>query len=181
MKHLNSTYSLDWTLTAQSSCTTPALPYFLLSQNVFILSSNDKKYFNNTVYVDRSLWAKFFALNRITTPNKLPVVVDGIQYSSTESTWVVQFNLASLTSDNRLSVYTLLPTTNLALITVSTVYRSVIWLERELSDFTGINFLGLLDTRRLLLDYFEVKTSWQTHVNNDKNFNENLYDIMLSY
>jgi len=32
-----------------------------------------------------------------------------------------------------------------------------------------------------LLDYFELKANCQTHINNDKNFNESLYDIMLSY
>jgi len=60
-------------------------------------------------------------------------------------------------SDARSSVVTKLSTKNFSILTTSTIYHSSIWLERELSDFTGIDFKGLTDTRRLLLDYFEDK------------------------
>ena len=66
-------------------------------------------------------------------------------------------------------------------MSVSPVYASCVWLERELSDFTNINFIGLTDTRRLLLDYFEEKTLWETHISNDKNYNNTIYDILLAY
>lgn len=157
------------------------LPYFLLNQHLYVLVSSDRKYFNSTVFVDKNFWAKFFTLGKLTVPTKLPVIVDGIQYNPGSSNWVIQYNLTHLLSDNRCSVYTILSRDDFSLLSTSATYRSSVWLERELSDFTGINFIGLLDTRRLLLDYFEQKMSWQTHINNDKNFNEVLYDITLSY
>ena len=93
----------------------------------------------------------------------------------------MQFNLTTMLEDERLSLYTTVSQTDFALTTTTTIYPSSVWLERELGDFTGLNFLGLVDTRRLLLDYFEPKMSWQTHISNDKNYNESLYDISLSY
>lgn len=159
MKHLGNYSQLNLTATQLLPLTLHSLPYFLLHQSVCVLSSTDSKYFNSTVFVDRQLWARFFSMNLISVPSRLPVIVDGIQFCSNETSWVVQFNLTHLLSDNRCSVYTTVPLTDSCLITVSSIYRSVVWLERELSDFTGINFLGLMDTRRLLLDYFEPKTA----------------------
>lgn len=59
--------------------------------------------------------------------------------------------------DNRTNIHTVIALKDFSLNSVSSVYQSCIWLERELSDFTNINFIGLTDTRRLLLDYFEKK------------------------
>ena len=157
------------------------LPYFLVNQYLMVLVSNDSKYFNNILYLDKNYWAKFFTLTKLTFPTHLTAIVDGIQYSSTQSEHTVQFNTTQFLNDTRLSVYTNVPRVDYCLPTTSCVYKSSVWLERELSDFTGINFTGLVDTRRLLLDYFEPKMGWQTHISNDKNFNETLYDIMLSY
>lgn len=160
---------------------TQNLSHFLLNQYIFVVISTDRKYFTNTIFVDKSFWAKFFTLTKLNIPEQLTVVVDGLQYNSGANTWVIQFNTTSLLNDSRCSAYTTIGTDNLSIITVSHVYKSVVWLERELSDFTGINFVGLVDTRRLLLDYFEEKAVWQTHINNDKNFNETLYEVTLSY
>jgi len=157
------------------------LPYFLLNQQLKVVVSSDKKYFNSTIFVTKDYWGKFFYMAKLSTPSKLPVIVDGIQYSSSTNNWIFQYNLTHLLSDNRCSVFTYVERDDFSLLTTTLVYKSSIWLERELSDFTGVNFIGLVDTRRLLLDYFEQKTNWQTHINNDKNFNESLYDIMLSY
>lgn len=159
----------------------PTLPYFLINQHLKIVVSADKRYFNSTVYVDRNYWARFFCMTKLTVPSKLPIIVDGIQYTTAANTWVLQYNLTHLLSDNRCSAFTYVSRDDFSVLTTTFTFRSSVWLERELSDFTGINFIGLLDTRRLLLDYFEQKTSWQTHTNNDKNYNESLYDIMLSY
>lgn len=84
-------------------------------------------------------------------------------------------------ADERVTVHTSVRPSSYFIPTVSTIYKSCVWLERELSDFTNINFLGLTDTRRLLLDYFESKQAWSTHISNDKNFDNTLYDVCLSY
>jgi NADH:ubiquinone oxidoreductase 27 kD subunit len=45
----------------------------------------------------------------------------------------------------------------LSVSSLTQVYASSVWLERELSEFFGIYFSGLLDSRRLLLDYTKPK------------------------
>lgn len=42
--------------------------------------------------------------------------------------------------------------------TLSTLISSVVWLEREVSEFSYILFIGLLDSRRLLKDYAQSST-----------------------
>lgn len=39
------------------------------------------------------------------------------------------------------------------LISLSTIYPGNTWVERELRESTGVNYTGLLDTRKLLLNY----------------------------
>ncbi len=157
------------------------LPYFLLGQTIRSVISTDPKYFTKLFFLDKALWSKFFLLYRMDLPNKLPFVVDGIQFTFGGGSWVIQYNLGTMLLDDRTSVYTAISYENLNLPSIGSIFSSCIWLERELSDFTNITFEGLLDTRRLLLDYFEEKKYWQTHVSNDKNFNEIIYDVCLTY
>ena len=39
------------------------------------------------------------------------------------------------------------------LLSLSRVFSSYTWVEREIKEFYGITFLGLRDSRRLLTDY----------------------------
>lgn len=157
------------------------VPYFLLNQGLSCLSHTNSNYFLNHLYVNKNLWARFFLLHKLDLPYRLSHVVDGAQFSSHNGTWVLQYNLNTMLTDDRVAVHTSIQPSSLSAPSISPIYRSCVWLERELSDFTNINFLGLTDTRRLLLDYFESKQVWQTHVSNDKNFNNALYDIFLAY
>jgi Ni,Fe-hydrogenase III component G len=84
-----------------------------------------------------------------------------------------------MVDDTRLSIFTCLSSLSPQVNSVSTVFSSTVWLERELQEFSGISFLGLSDTRRLLLDYLEHKGFCQTHLGNDKNFNNNFYDVIF--
>jgi NADH:ubiquinone oxidoreductase subunit C len=63
---------------------------------------------------------------------------------------------------------------------ISMIFKSAAWLERELSEFSGVVFCGLLDTRRLLLDYTEPKRLTLSHVSNDKNFDSMFYEVGYS-
>lgn len=83
--------------------------------------------------------------------------------------------------DSRFSCVTFIDSASFCVPSSSYSFKSTIWLERELSDFTGLNFENLLDTRRLLLDYFEDKQMQQTHISNDKNYNNVIYDVSLAY
>lgn len=156
-------------------------PQFLLNQATICLVNRNSKYFTKHYYLNRTLWAKFFLLQRLDLPQRLAHVVDGAQFSSSSNTWVLQYNLNVMLTDDRTTVNTSVNSNKFYLSSVSSVFKSCVWLERELSDFTNINFIGLSDTRRLLLDYFENKQVWQTHVANDKNFNNSLYDVCLSF
>lgn len=156
-------------------------PQFLLNQTIVCVALNTCKYSAQQVYLNKALWAKFFLMFKLVVPTNLPYVVDGVQYKAGLTNWLVQFNTNTMMSDNRAAVYTLLPASSLALVSTSKTFASSVWLEREISDFTGINFLGLVDTRRLLLDYFEPKQVWQTHISNDKNFSNTLYDVFLVF
>ena len=42
---------------------------------------------------------------------------------------------------------------NVSLNSISEIFQNATWLEREVWDFFGLNFLGQKDLRRLLLDY----------------------------
>ena len=84
-------------------------------------------------------------------------VTDGVQFLSSTGSWVLQFNYSDNLSDVRTQLFTSLNNQLFCVSSVSSIYSSCVWLERELSDFSNINFLGLCDTRKLLLDYFEDK------------------------
>jgi len=54
---------------------------------------------------------------------------------------------------------------------ISNIFKSTIWLERELSEFTGLFFIRAVDSRKLLLDYLDVKKKkTNLHFSNTKLF-----------
>lgn len=152
----------------------------LFNQTSYVTLSTSDRYFETNTVLDRSSWAKFFFYTKLTVSGRF-YIVDGFQFATERGSWVVRFNLNNFSSDTRLSCSTLLLSSSFFLQTTSSSFKSSVWLERELSDFTGLNFLGLSDTRRLLLDYFEEKKTWQTHISNDKNYNNLIYDVTLAY
>jgi Ni,Fe-hydrogenase III component G len=54
---------------------------------------------------------------------------------------------------------------------LSNIYSSFTWVERELSEANNINFLNLKDSRRLLSDYNLFKTDTNS-------YNTNSYNIL---
>jgi hypothetical protein len=158
-----------------------ALPQILFGQTLYFLYDTRSRYFLKTVFIDKYLWPKYFLAASLQLPCPLFFVVDGVQYVNTSFSWTFQFNSSTMSTDDRTNVFTKVYSNSFWLPSISSIFSSALWLERELSDFTGINFVGLLDTRRLLLDYFEEKQVWQTHISNDKNFNNTLYDSFLSF
>lgn len=65
-------------------------------------------------------------------------------------------NFASLLTPLRLNLYAELDK-KLILHTTSTIFLNASWLEREILDFSEIKIIKLKDTRRLLLDYLQVR------------------------
>lgn len=58
------------------------------------------------------------------------------------------------------------------LFSLSGVYRSFVWVERELKEFALCTFVGLLDTRRLLTDYLTLGN------NKGEDYKTTSYDIL---
>lgn len=158
-----------------------------LANTMFLLNSIhccidfSSKYYSKAIYVDRFFWVKPFLYSLLDLPNNNFYIIDGAQFRHKQFHLVIQFNCNTMTNSNHLNFFSMLPLNSLVVISISSLFNSSTWLERELSEFTGIIFLGLLDTRRLLLDYFESKHVWQTHIGNDKSYNSNLYDITLNF
>lgn len=62
----------------------------------------------------------------------------------------IKYSLLSYTLNTRLTVKTL---TNSKLNSVNHIFKSSIWLEREIWDLFGVFFLNAFDLRRILTDY----------------------------
>lgn len=154
---------------------------FLLNQTSYCLYNTQTKYYCKTFYVDKNLWFKNFASTKLQICTALTYLVDGAQSRSNANIWTLAYNTNNMLTDERNLFLTQISTNFFYISSISKLFASSVWLERELSDFSGLNFLGLTDTRRLLLDYFEEKKNWSTHISNDKNYNNILYDITLSY
>lgn len=152
----------------------------LLPIKYFIIDSNSR-HFSKYTFVSNEFWFRFFYMFLLNLPNSLTHLVDGLVFLTKPTQSVIQYNLNSMVNDSRVSVVTSVDNTSKYILSISTIIYSAVWLERELQEFSGVSFLYLTDTRRLLLDYLEPKGSWQTHLGNDKAFSNSLYDITLNY
>ncbi len=132
------------------------------------------------LYVDNSCWAKAAILSRQSLPNHLTYLVDGAQFTK-ENFATFQYNYSSLSFDMRCSLYTTVNHLKFNILSICSIYSSSLWLERELSDFTNITFNGIQDTRRLLLDYFQEKKNYKTHVANFRSYSSTYYEVTVNY
>lgn len=138
--------------------------------------------FTFNVFSPKMFWVCFFSNSLVNSTRGLFYIMDGFFFPGKNCSSInFQYNCNDLITSSRINVATTVSLSNFSLSSVSCIYSSTIWLERELSDFSNILFFGLSDTRRLLLDYFEVKGFWQTHISNDKNFNNLVYDINILF
>ena len=152
----------------------------LLPLKYFIVDSNSR-HFSKSIFISNEVWFRFFYMFLLNLPNLLNHLVDGLIFINKQTHLVIQYNLNSMLNDSRVSIITNIKSNSPHILSISKIFYSVVWLERELQEFSGVSFLYLTDTRRLLLDYLESKCFRQTHVGNDKNFNNNIYDITLNY
>lgn len=75
-----------------------------------------------------------------------------IDYANYLLRFLVVYNVISYVFNNRLLLKTLL-NTDLIIDTITKLYISSNWYERECWDLYGINFLNNMDLRRILNDY----------------------------
>lgn len=62
----------------------------------------------------------------------------------------------NLFSHKYYKLYTLLHNNKLCLYSVENIYYNFWWLEREVSEMSGVSFIYKFDTRNLLLEYFSI-------------------------
>ena len=74
----------------------------------------------------------------------------GVDFPDRSSRFEVVYQLLSITKNWRICLRVI---TNQDVLTVSDIYKSAGWYEREAWDLYGINFIGHPDLRRILTDY----------------------------
>ena len=96
---------------------------------------------------------------------------------------VIVYNLHNIFSNNRLFVFTkLMPNSPKSayyctLGTVSELFANANWLEREVSELHGIQFLFKKDLRNLMLQYGDSSTPFRKS-SPSIGFRETVYDIL---
>ncbi len=154
---------------------------FLMSGIINIFYKEQSHYLGQIYYIEKNFWAKSSLYLSLVLPNKLPYVVDGLQYCDLSNNLKLQYNFNFMLTDTRLHIYTKILENNFTCNSISCIFLSCVWLERELSDFTGLLFEGLLDNRRLLLDYFQDKQYWKTHIANERSYSNLVYEVSLNF
>ncbi len=159
----------------------PAPEIFLVTDGVFTFYTNQAHHISQSYFTEKPFWVKLALYSFLNLPNKLPYLVDGIQYTHTGDNFILQYNYNFMSTDVRLHLYTTISSSSFFCESLSTVYPSSVWLERELSDFSGLIFQGLTDSRRLLLDYFQHKQTYKTHTDNDRTYNNTSYEVLFNF
>lgn len=77
--------------------------------------------------------------------------ITGIDNSPQQNTMEVIYNLYSIPFNYHLMVKVILPRENPEIESVCAVWRAANWLEREVFDMYGINFINHPDLRRILM------------------------------
>ena len=81
---------------------------------------------------------------------KVLLGISGVDYVSGV---LLVYELLSIRKNVRVSVDCWLENSDLSVETVSEIYESGVWAEREVYDMFGVEFVGHKDLRRLLTDY----------------------------
>jgi len=77
----------------------------------------------------------------------------GLEDKKLSLRYAVCYNLLSVSKGVRLRLKLYLDDVDLLVTTVTTIWKSADWFEREAFDLFGVNFIGHPDLRRLLTDY----------------------------
>lgn len=122
--------------------------FFLKSKNTLNINYFDL-HTNLTTYVHVILQVKYTFLPLFN------LCLDYFLYQIEKFFFLIN-NFSSLLTPLKLNIYAELDK-NLTLYTTSTLFLNASWLEREILDFSEIKIIKLKDTRRLLLDYLQIR------------------------
>lgn len=136
---------------------------------------------NTELYmVSLSSLPKLTLYKKLQIPTTFYYLVDAAQFCS-EISATIYYNFTTLLTDKRELIIVGASAQFLDIPSLSSILPGATWLERELSDFSGITFSGLTDTRALLLDYLEVKRPQLTHTQKATSYQNFVYEVKISY
>ena len=124
-------------------CTTPKWIQYS------VYNKNEIAFFVSPEYVKLFL---FYLKNHVNTQFRMLIDVTAVDYPSRVSRFQVVYNLLSISYNARLKVKTCVDEVTL-LSSVTSLYSSAGWWEREVWDMFGIFFSDHPDLRRILTDY----------------------------
>lgn len=103
--------------------------------------------------------------------------ITGIDNGTEANTMEIAYNLYSIPYNQKICFKVVLNRENPEIESVSTVWRSADWHEREIFDLFGITFKNHPDMRRILLP-----ADWEGHpLRKDYNLQETYHDIKTRY
>lgn len=102
------------------------LEIFLVGDSVSTYYKDCGQHTTQHYYAEKLFLVKLALYNLISLPNKLPYIVDGIQYTYTSVDLILQYNFNFMINDLRLHVHTQISATNRYCNSLSTVYPSTI-------------------------------------------------------
>ena len=119
---------------------------------------------NNMYYLDlkQNYLYYFFLLNKKNTSNLNFYITDLTMFNNkTLNTYLIVYQ--SIFYDYKLLIQTSFKTN---IQSLSSIYKGSLWIERETKEFNSINYLNMLDSRKLLSNYNYNTTLEYNNFNN---------------
>ena len=119
---------------------------------------------NNMYYLDlkENYLYYFFLLNKKNTSNLNFYITDLTMFNNkTLNTYLIVYQ--SIFYDYKLLIQTSFKTN---IQSLSSIYKGSLWIERETKEFNSINYLNMLDSRKLLSNYNYNTTLEYNNFNN---------------
>jgi len=119
---------------------------------------NSKLINNNQLLLDlkskKDLFVFMYFLNKNTLLNyKILVDMCGVHYLQTKVKYEIVYNLLNIKTNHRLFIKVKLDQDYDSIMSMTKLYDSANWLEREVFDMFGLKFINHPDLRRILTDY----------------------------
>lgn len=149
--------------------------YFYLQTPIFFIKSNisiNNIFINlnfNTLY-------KYSLLTKYSLNYHYLSISDIFSYFNNNVCYII-YNWISLISELKIQFSILVNWKIFKIHSIQNIISSSCWCERELSEFTGLYLLNAKDSRKLLLDYSNVKSYDFSISENKNNYNSFFYDF----
>ncbi len=155
-------------------------PELFLLHSFVVLSALNTNTTLNVVLIQKSKWWHFFFYKYLFNIQSQVSITDGVHYYTLPTQLTLSYIITCLQTSTRTLAFTKIDQISFECPTLTHLFKSTNWLERELSDFSGLYFTNSKDTRRLLLDYTVSKKQPQTHQLWELNYSPQFSEILLT-